>query len=222
MTNVLIQGQDSIEWLTLIASFVGVLLGGGLTFWTTWHFEKRKRRDEIHGKAYSIVFKCRAIAEEIAKYRQLMGQFPPATLADGNPAPAWMNAPKPVGLRNEPITFEPSETVVIAQMLDDDLLKRSHEIENIHRIFIHRIAGIIALREEYQRHVEVTAVRGIKISQRISVNSDTMKISIELDSLAENLDLDLSSYEANASKTLRDISLKLKEFYNLTPFVTFD
>jgi len=156
---ILVEAAPAFDWLNALTGLAGVLLGGLITYFVTYQFEKRRTNDERLGRSYSVMFAVLQIADDLTKMEQDITAGLAKAAATDPPAEFWTKMPTSVGF-SDPIVIPSADLTVVALSRDQGLTKEVGEVEAAHRIYVQSMLRLEQLREQFQSFGLGTDVQG--------------------------------------------------------------
>jgi hypothetical protein len=214
-------GSPDPAWTGPLVNFAAVLLGGALTWSTTYYFEREKQRDQKLATAYSLLFKVQHYVNEIMQIRDLVGESVAAAERSGATGPLWTKVVEPVGFSEKSIPISPDELSLLARVGDVELTMEVRDLESGHSILRSALDRMFALRRELRDAQPGSSADGRTISFEVDEKSypGVAPTLINLADLSTHLESAIPRIASQAIKTGNQLGPALKRHYKFGHFI---
>lgn len=202
-------GGGGFDWVNSVITLVAVLIGGGIAWATTLHFERAKSHERDLGLAYGLLFKVLLYTDESVKLDLHIKDAVQAAKERGFEGPLWSRLPDILGFKQSPESISADELALVARSKNADLVMKILEVESGHSIVMQSFRAIQELR--LKLHAlnldKTTDGRVVSYVGSGSLAAEAAPITASLDDLSDGLEGQVE----RIAKKAQDITAKLCE-----------
>jgi hypothetical protein len=218
---IVIEAAPAFDWLNALTALAGVLLGGSLTYFVTWQFEQRRKKENVLGRSYSLMFAIMKFADDLTKMEQDLHTGIAKAEAAGVYGELWAKIPINVGY-SDPVSIPAGDLTVVALTRANDLTTQIGEVEAAHRIYTQCFRRLDELRVEFRSFGLETGVEGETVSFEAD-QTQLVKIAptlIQLRTLSAAIAEGLPRAGNQARAVAQQLGPHLKKHYKFKHFVS--
>ena len=139
------------SWFNPATNFIALLIGGALTYYVTWNFERRREKREQKSHAFALIFSLQRICNDLMQLTNVLRSISnerAQELASGTPL--WQFMPISFGW-DEDVIIRSEELAVLAGTRRNDLVVKVQEASAAHRIYTRAATRVGELKLELMK-----------------------------------------------------------------------
>lgn len=215
--------EDPI-WLDPMVNFLAVLLGAGLTWAVTAHFERKKEREENLRLAYGLFFKCIEMTERVIKLKQILDDAEARRPNDIHRRDTWNFIGEIAGFGQVPDRINAAELAILATKGESGFVTKLQELQSGHAIVFETFDRIQANRSLVRKIIKVVERNGDRITAEVDVEElrqltpEIVALETGVEALLEMID----DVTREAKIATSDLGVKLKRHYGFPNTVIYE
>lgn len=205
-------------------NFLAVLLGAGLTWKATSHFEKKKEREENLKSAYSLFFKCIEFTERILKLKQILDDAEARRPSHIHRRDTWNYIGEIAGFGQAPERITGHELAILAARGESETVTKIQELQSSHTIVFDTYERIQANRAIVRPIIRVVARNGDTITAEVDVEQ-MRQLTPEIVAMETGMEALLgmiNDIASEAKSVTGALGTKLKQHYGFSNTVLYD
>ena len=210
-----------IDWINPVSTLLAVLVGAGLSYWSTTYLDRRKDKDIRLGQAYALMFQVQSMTDDLVKLARQIALARQSAPQEAAGVPLWMILDDIVGYtEREAIT--PESLALVAVTKDVELLVGIQEVEAAHRIYLDCFARMAELRRNLESTGLQSSAHGNCVTY-VASQEDYPRVApilIRLEQLSQELEVRLPEATQHARVISAKIGPLLKTHFRFEHFVS--
>lgn len=210
-------------WLDPLFNFLAVLLGAGLTWCVTAHFERKKEREDNLRAAYGLFFKCIELTERIIKLKQFLDDAVERMPANTHVRDAWNFIGEIAGFGPAPDRISSEELAILAARGESAFVTKIQGLQSGHTIVFETFERIQTNRSVVRKIIKVVERNGDRITAEADVEQ-MRQLTPEIVAMETGIEalLDMIEEVAREAKSVTsDLGIKLKKHYGFSNTVIY-
>lgn len=211
-------------WLEPLVNFLAVLLGAGLTWKVTAHFEKKKEREENLKSAYSLFFKCIEFTERVLKLKEILDDAEARRPTHVHIRDTWNYIGEVAGFGQAPERITGHELAILAARGESEFVTKIQELQAGHTIVFDTYERIQKNRAIVRPIIRVVARNGDTITAEVDVEQ-MRQLTPEIVAMETGMEALLAMIKDIASEAQNvtgALGAKLKQHYGFANTVIYN
>lgn len=217
--------ESSKNLIENLVTLGAVILGGAITYVSTYLFERRKEKRHQQEQAWSLFFVVQDLVNDLVQLNVHVHQSVAQAEQNGVLGDNWTKIPDVVGFSEAEKYISTDQLVILAALKDAKLMMDVREIGSAHTTYLKVIRKLIEMRGLLESSTKVKVVDGSVIGFEADAEefAKVAPLILKLKGLGDGLALGLPGATAKAMRTAELLGPRLKSHYKFKDFssVTF-